>query len=366
MSNTINVEVNNTQSYSIEIGRKLWEHVLEFCRDRFRSERVFLVVDEQVEKFHGEKILENLENYFEQVHKYVVPSGEASKSVTQWNKIVDFVLENKVKRNTPLFAVGGGVTGDLGGFAAASVMRGIPLVHLPTTLLAMVDSSIGGKTGVNHATGKNLIGAFYQPEAVFADVEFLTTLEDKEWINGISEILKYGAIRDQEILETVKSLTQGNRFENPEAWMPLIRKSAGIKVDIVQEDVLEAGTRAFLNFGHTFGHAMEALSGYGHYSHGEAVFVGMLAALYASEKLGAPVNRVRFEPFYALYDLSTQNLKNRIDDLIERMYRDKKVKSDAIRLVLLKAWEKPYLEECTDHEFLNEAWTFALKQFDHQ
>ncbi|MFH5832830.1 3-dehydroquinate synthase [Halalkalibaculum sp. DA384] len=363
MSHTIDVPISYQQDYRIHIGNNLWDQITEFCAGRYSPRRAFAVVDEKVYRLHADRISAGLNSYFDQVGTYVVPEGEKSKSSTQWQQVVDFVLEQGAERGTPLFAVGGGVTGDLAGFAASSALRGLPLVHLPTSLLAMVDSSIGGKTGINHKVGKNLVGAFYQPDAVFADTRFLETLEKQEWINGLSEILKYGAIHSPEIFETASELVSGAGFQPTEKWTNLIAQSASIKVEIVEEDTLEAGVRAFLNFGHTFAHAIEKEAGYGKISHGQAVFAGMIAAVYASTQLGAHINSTRFETFKPLYPIKLYELVPQMDKLIRAMKTDKKVKDGNIRLILLDEWGSPYIYPCEDTGLIEAAWSFAYKQF---
>jgi 3-dehydroquinate synthase len=227
----------------------------------------------------------------------------------------------------------------------------------------MADSSIGGKTGINHDTGKNLIGAFYQPDAVFSDLDFLQTLAQKEWINGMAEILKYAAIQKPSLFDDLEKLTQ-NSFTANEKWMQVIAESIRIKAKFVQEDTLEADKRAFLNFGHTFGHALEKALGYGEIAHGEAVFVGMIAATHFSKKLGFPVDEARFSPFKALYKHKMQSLSCDIGDLIEIMKSDKKVKNNALRLVLLNEWGSPYIYKCEDLSKLHEVWQYTLSQFN--
>jgi 3-dehydroquinate synthase len=362
MSNIIDVDISLEKRYSIAIGGKLEESFHSFCADRYNGEQVFALIDEKVYSLHTERI-EKLLSHFANQHLITIPEGETSKSVSQWHSIVDEILNIGLERNTPLVAIGGGVTGDLGGFVASTVLRGIPLVHMPTSLLAMVDSSIGGKTGVNHDTGKNLIGAFYQPEAVYADIAFLETLEQKEWITGVAEILKYAAIRDPQLFDELNELVH-QPLTPRERWAKVIEKSARIKTEVVQEDALEAGKRAYLNFGHTFAHALENISGYGNLSHGEAVFVGMIAATYFSSQLGHPVDDARFSDFISLYKQQMPSLSYDIDQLIATMKTDKKVKDDKLQLVLLNEWASPYIYTCTDQSKLRQAWKYALAQFN--
>lgn len=361
MSN-IDVRISLEQQYQIIIGEQLQELFHSFCTDHYSAEKIFVLIDEKVNNLHRARA-EGMLDYFSSTHFIQIPEGEASKSVSQWNSIVDEILAIGAERNTPLLVIGGGVTGDLGGFVASTVLRGIPLIHMPTTLLAMVDSSIGGKTGVNHSTGKNLIGAFYQPDAVFSDITFLETLEQKEWITGMAEILKYAAIRSPDLFDELEELIH-QPLEPQKKWTNIVEQSARIKTDIVQEDTLESGKRAFLNFGHTFGHALEKVLGYGSLSHGEAVFVGMIAATYFSNQLGHPVDNSRFEPFLSLYKKQMSALPADINKFIEAMESDKKTKNNTLRLVLLNEWGSPYIYECTDYSKLQDAWKYALAQFN--
>lgn len=359
MLETINVQVTSELSYPITVGDDIWKKFHSFCADNYSSQKLVVIIDERVHSLHGENIQQQCQVYFDQCVFLTVPEGEQSKSTGQWNKLVDSVLKEGVERTTPVLVVGGGVTGDVGGFTAASVLRGLPLIHMPTSLLAMVDSSIGGKTGINHTTGKNLIGAFYQPDAVFAGVNFLETLDRSEWINGLAEILKYAAIQDPSLFDQAAGLVQQG-FTPSENWVNLISKCAAIKADIVQQDMLEGGVRAVLNFGHTFAHALEKQAGYGTVSHGEAVFTGMLAAVYVSRQQGAAIEYTRFAPFIPLYDIHLNKKTTEIDKLLELMTRDKKVKGGKIRLILLEDWGTPCIRECEDSELIRDAWQFAF------
>ncbi len=360
MPHSIDVHINRRQTYTVLTGIDIWDEALAYFSEHYSDRKVFLAIDAKVHGLHGRPIEEKCRGYFQSCYCIKIPEGEPSKSVAQWKQLQDELLENGLERSTPLLAVGGGVTGDLAGFAAASALRGIPLIHMPTSLLAMVDSSIGGKTGVNHSTGKNLIGAFYQPDAVFADIQFLQTLERREWIGGLAEMLKYAAIRSPAMFDELeKAVNEG--FRPSDRWLELIRQSAAVKVDIVQQDEREAGQRAWLNFGHTFGHALEKLMGYGTISHGEAVFIGMLAAVHYAGALGMPVDRARFAPFKPLYEVSLPD-ESRIPELTEAMRYDKKVKDEAIRLIVLKRWGEPQVEACEDEALLAESWQAAFEE----
>ncbi|NGP76874.1 3-dehydroquinate synthase [Balneolaceae bacterium YR4-1] len=360
MSLTTEVSVSIEQQYAVTVGTNLWSEVGSFCKKHYTPEKLVIIIDEYVNSLHGERVHKECSELFNELEIIEIPRGETSKSISCWNKTLDAVLKSGIERKTPLLAVGGGVTGDIAGFVAATALRGIPLIHMPTSLLAMVDSSIGGKTGINHETGKNLIGSFYQPDAVFADVDYLETLSEKEWVNGLSEILKYAAISDPSLFELAYDCVSSG-FQPGALWTKIIGQSAVIKSEIVSHDTLEAGERAFLNFGHTFGHALEKKAGYGTISHGEAVLVGMLAACKASNELGAEVPPEIFDDFLDLYSIQLEELTIPIDKVIEAMQHDKKVQNGNIRLVLLKDWGRPYLHTCTDERLLREAWNFAYR-----
>lgn len=362
MSDSIFVETATQNSYKLHFGNDLTDELRAFTQT-YSSQKAFLLVDAFVLEHHRSHFESVLKEQFPDLHIFEVPRGEHAKRMSVFQEALDFVLERGVERQTPLFAIGGGVTGDLSGFVAASALRGIPLVHIPTTLLAMVDSSIGGKTGINHSTGKNLIGSFYQPDAVFADVHYLQTLPQKEWVNGLSEVLKYGCIHSPEMLSEVDTLLKEDDFNDGAAWLPLIKKSAQIKVDVVSEDVLESGKRAILNFGHTFGHVLEREGKYEAYSHGEAVYAGMVAAIYASNALGAQIDASNLLQFKSLYTFDLKDIVHSPEELVETMRYDKKVKDGQIRLILLKKEGSAYVQSVEDTTFVEQAWQHTLNIF---
>lgn len=363
MSDIITVKTSSTDEYPIFVGSDIFRNLLGHLSEQYYSSKAFVIVDAAIAELHGNWLKEALQSVFDDVVIYEVPQGESSKSIEQWAHIVDFVLNEGVERSTPLIAIGGGVVGDLAGFVAASVLRGIPLFHVPTTLLAMVDSSIGGKTGINHATGKNLIGSFYQPKAVYTDVAFLKTLPQKEWVNGLSEIIKYGMIESPELLTELAHLTQLPDFGQAEDWIPVITKSAQIKTDVVSRDVKESGVREFLNFGHTFAHVIETVGGYTGYSHGEAVYAGMFGAIKASNILGASVDVANLFSFKPLYTFSLGDIGLTPEELTKLMLRDKKVKDQLIRLVLLKDLGRPYVKPFKDTALIEDAWKYIMSVF---
>ncbi|HKI46857.1 MAG TPA: 3-dehydroquinate synthase [Balneolales bacterium] len=356
----VKIQTQQKHQYPVVTGSDLDERILNFLSDNFKSDTVFLAIDENVAKLHGGYYRELFGKVFDQVHTYVVPAGEGSKSREQWWALVSFMIEHHVRRDQPLLAVGGGVTGDLAGFAAAACLRGVSLVHFPTTLLAMVDSSIGGKTGINHPGGKNLVGSFYQPEAVFADSRILSTLPEEEWLCGLGEVLKYGAIENPELFDDVATTMERYGFSQPELWLPIIDQSASIKARIVQADEKEHGVRSFLNFGHTFAHAIEAELGYGVLQHGMAVYAGMIAAIDASRRFGSTIDAGNLLRFSSIYRLDLSNLSNKRSQLIRWMYGDKKRTSGKLRLVLLHEWGKPYLKETDDLSLVDSAWKYLF------
>lgn len=355
---TASIDVKSSSGlYSYTVGSDIFEKKVTFFQQRTGFDTCFIFADENLWTFHRNRIDNTFKSLNVDYIVKIIPSGEQSKSVKQWQDLVDFLLRSGVRRNTPLFAMGGGVTGDLAGFVAASTLRGIPLIQVPTTLLAMVDSSIGGKTGVNHATGKNLIGAFYQPQEVIADVDFLDTLPGRDWTNGLSEILKYGAISDHSIFETCDIFNDKHILEtHPYKLTQLILKCARIKADIVAADEFESGTRAFLNFGHTFAHALEKVSDFDFMNHGEAVYLGMLAAVALSKEIGANINDKPIRRFRSLYNFRATDDMLSEDRLLKAMKSDKKVIDDTFRFVLLNNWQQPVVKSVNEMELIHKAW----------
>src|SRR5699024_2239277 len=201
MPHNIALSYELSSTYPIMVGQQIASDIQSFCTEHYNSAKAIVVIDEKVAGLHAEKVRSIFDSCFKELLVLRIPEGERSKSVSKWQQLTNTILKERVERTTPLIGAGGGVTGDLAGFVAATTLRGLPLIHMPTSLLAMVDSSIGGKSGVNHSTGKNLIGSFYQPDAVFADTRFLETLEQSEWISGLAEILKYAAIRTPSLFD---------------------------------------------------------------------------------------------------------------------------------------------------------------------
>jgi 3-dehydroquinate synthase len=304
---------------------------------------LWLVVDAAVQQRYGARLELQLAAAGFTICSFVVPSGEASKDLATLAKLYDWMLSKNVERRDAVLALGGGVIGDLAGFAAATVLRGIALVQLPTTLLAMVDSAVGGKTGVNHERGKNLIGAFHQPRLVLSDSDTLASLPPRELCAGWAEVIKHGVIRDAglfEWLERERSALAGWQLGDEHARAlvaDIIRRAVKVKVDIVNVDERETGERMLLNYGHTLGHAIEAAAGYGTLLHGEAVAIGMHLEAQIAQQLGMVEQSFveRQRALLAAYDLPTA-LPDALDmeQVAELILRDKKVSAGKVRWVL--------------------------------
>ena len=294
-------------------------------------------------------------------HAVVVAPGEGSKSIATFADVCDACLAAGPSRQTPLLALGGGVVGDLGGFAAACLLRGLPLAHLPTTVLAQVDASIGGKTGLNTARGKNLLGAFYAPLFVLADPETLRTLPEREVQSGLAEAVKHALLAGGDLLETMRA--DAPWAERLDRIVPL---AAAVKARVVSADEWEAGARAFLNFGHTFGHALEAAAGYGTFTHGEAVAVGMRAALHLSASLAAGRAVAALPEPWAAMDALVRRLAPpplpaalTDDALVPAMTADKKRDATGLRFVVLDGVGAPRLAAGVPEALVRAAWAFA-------
>ena len=342
-STILNVDLGE-RSYPIVIGRGLLDDAALLERHiGAGGGKVAIVTNTTVAPLYLDKVAAPLRAGGREVVPIVLPDGEEHKNWQSLNLVFDALLANKCDRKTTLVALGGGVIGDLTGFAAASYMRGVPFVQIPTTLLAQVDSSVGGKTGINHPLGKNMIGAFYQPRAVIADTATLDTLPARELSAGLAEVIKHGAILDAAFFDWIEQNVGKLVAREPEALAYAIARSCEIKADVVKRDEREGGLRAVLNFGHTFGHAIEAGLGYGEWLHGEAVGCGMVMAADLSRRLGlvdeASVRRLR-----ALAEAA--GLPTVAPDLgharwIELMEVDKKNEGGAIKFILIKPLGSP-------------------------
>jgi len=273
------------RSYPILIGSGLLDDPASWA-GLPRAAAALIVTNTTVGPFYAERLQRALAGHYAQVHVVELPDGEAYKTWDSLNMIFDALLSKTCDRKTVLFALGGGVVGDMTGFAAACYMRGVPFVQVPTTVLSQVDSSVGGKTAINHPLGKNMIGAFYQPVRVVCDLDTLKTLPERELSAGLAEVIKYGPIHDPAFMDWIEANLPALRARDPKALAHAVQRSCEIKAEVVGQDERESGLRAILNFGHTFGHAIEAGLGYGEWLHGEAVGCGMVMAAQLSQRLG--------------------------------------------------------------------------------
>ena len=319
-----------------------------------KATSAFIVTNETVAPLYADKLKQSISSHYKSVHTVVLPDGEEFKTWQTLQKIFDALLENGADRKAVLFALGGGVIGDMTGFAAASYMRGVPFVQVPTTLLSQVDSSVGGKTAINHPLGKNMIGAFYQPQLVVCDLDTLDTLPVRELAAGIGEIIKYGPIYDMEFFswleENMDALLQRDRA----ALAHAVKRSCEIKAWVVGQDERESGLRAILNFGHTFGHAIEAGMGYGAWLHGEGVAAGMVMAAELSNRLGLVDEAfvLRLRRLIERAGLPVRGPRIDPDDnagrYLQLMRIDKKSEAGEIRFVLIDGPGKAIMRPAPD------------------
>ncbi len=341
------------RSYSIRIGAGLIGASAVWA-DLPRASSALLVSNETVAPLYADALARTLSQRFGKVRRLILPDGEAHKNWQTLQTIFDSLLAHGCDRKTVLFALGGGVVGDMTGYAAASFMRGVPFVQVPTTLLAQVDSSVGGKTGINHPAGKNMIGAFYQPQLVVCDLDTLATLPLRELRAGLAEVIKYGPIHDMAFFDWIEGHMDDLLAREPKALAHAVQRCCEIKAEVVGADERETGLRAILNFGHTFGHAIEAGLGYGEWLHGEAVGCGMVMAATLSERLGlidaAFVQRLRALIEAAGLPVVGPKLNGAgfADRYLELMRLDKKSQAGSIRFVLLDAPGKASLHEAPD------------------
>tara|TARA_R110002049_G_scaffold1018_10_gene7535 strand:+ start:9611 stop:10702 length:1092 start_codon:yes stop_codon:yes gene_type:complete len=362
MSKRIQLNTTHSDKHEIHVGYKIEDEIIQFLSSSFSRRKAVFIIDENVFKLYENTFINKISANFDESVVCIVPQGESSKSVSVFSHLVGKILSSGVERSTPVIVVGGGVTGDLGGFIAASCLRGMPLIHIPTSLLAMVDSSIGGKTGINHEIGKNLIGAFYQPKAVFSDLQFLETLPHKEIVHGLGEVIKYGMISDRSIFDLLKKIPLKKEFSYSKEWEQLVSICATIKVDIVSKDFKESGIREILNFGHTFAHVIERVGNYENCSHGEAVFMGMWGAVKLSQLLGFNIDIANLSEFRPLFN-STFNPSETMEELTLMMLHDKKVKDGSITVIILEDVEKARSKILTNSADLEKAWKFLINEF---
>ena len=338
MKSVIRVDLPHN-AYDIAIASGSLEQLGSNLSKLNLGKKVLLVSNREIFGFYGETALNSLKSAGFEVAVHIIPAGESYKNIDSIQQVYNTALENYLERSSTLVALGGGVVGDMTGFAAATWLRGINFVQVPTSLLAMVDAAIGGKTGVNHPQGKNLIGAFYQPQLVLIDPQVLKTLPSREFRAGMAEVIKYGVIWDNNLftqLEQAENLNELNHI-NEELLQTIITSSCQAKADVVSKDEKEAGLRAILNYGHTIGHAIESLTGYSSVIHGEAVAIGMVAAgkIAVAMEMWSQEDTSRQKALIAKAGLPTEiPSKLNKEAIIEALKSDKKVKAGKVRFVL--------------------------------
>ena len=345
----LNVELGD-KSYPIYIGIDLLSMKSLFV-DQIQGRQVMIVTNKTIAPLYLDKLTSILDGF--NVQSVILPDGEEFKTLETLNKVFDALLEAKFDRTSTLIALGGGVIGDITGFAAASYQRGVGFIQVPTTLLSQVDSSVGGKTGINHELGKNMIGAFYQPKAVIIDVNTLDTLSNQEFSAGMAEVIKYGLLGNADFLSMLEANIESIMARKKDLIIEVIFNCCQDKARIVELDEFEKGKRALLNLGHTFGHGIENAFGYGNYLHGEAVSIGMVMASKLSKDEGnlSHEETLRVESILSKADLPI-SINKTIDSetLITAMSLDKKSIDGKIRLVLLKSLGDSYLTDSYSNE----------------
>jgi 3-dehydroquinate synthase len=352
----VNLEGKTVHSYEIHIGTEILDRMGMIIAMHRWAERYVLVMDETVAALHGERVQAALKKAGLSVEKITVPPGEASKDFPTLLSLTDRLTALGADRQTALIALGGGVVGDLAGFAASIYMRGIPVVQLPTTLLAQVDSSIGGKTAVDTPAGKNLLGTFYQPKAVFIDIAFLQMLPDRMFRSGLAEVIKCGAIEAPGLLDDLEEAAAKDGLREPLFLERIIATACRIKKQLVEIDEWDRGVRRILNFGHTVGHAVEASSGY-RLSHGESVAIGMVAAARLSERLhGLPAaDASRIASVIRAIGLSDQIPAGMdLEEILSRLAQDKKREGGTIHYILIQKIGTPFVDAGVPEGILRE------------
>lgn len=319
-------------------------------RDAGLSGSAFVITDDAVGPLFADRAVASLERAGFEAHVHTVPAGESSKNLAAAARAYDWLVERHAERGSPVVALGGGVVGDLGGFVAATYLRGVPFVQAPTSLLAMVDASIGGKVGVDHARGKNLVGAFYPPCLVVQDTSVLASLPERALREGFAEVIKHGLVLDPPMLEALEHDAQPLLAAEPRLITQIVARNAGIKAHVVSEDEREGGRRMLLNYGHTVGHAIEAVTGYSDIRHGEAISAGMMAAAAIGERAGVTATHVahRQRALFARYGLPVAHPGVDADAVIDAIAYDKKVAAKRVRWVLLEDFGQPVIRDDID------------------
>jgi 3-dehydroquinate synthase len=339
--------VTATERYPIFVGWGLLRSLGERVKTAGLSGNVYVVADASVFSLYGETVMSSLREADLVVQSFAVPPGETSKTLDTVSHIYDWLVDCWVERGDVVVAVGGGVITDMVGFVAATFLRGLSLVQVPTSLIAMTDASVGGKTAVNHPKAKNLVGAFYQPRLVLADVQALTTLSERELASGWAEVIKHGLVLDGELNAFLAKNARKLVKLNAEATTEAVRRSVAIKARIVSEDEKEQGRRILLNYGHTIGHGLEAATDYGRFLHGEAVSIGMMGAAMLSHELGllSPEAVKQHRDILRTFGLPISGSDVNVRDVVKAMELDKKVKGKAVRWVLLEGIGQPVIRQ---------------------
>lgn len=337
-------------AYDVIVGAGLIDRPKWFPEDTIGAD-VFVVTNETVGPLYADRLTAALGP--RRITTLVLPDGEEHKNLDSFSRIIDAMVEARMHRDATVIGLGGGVIGDMAGFAAACYQRGVAVVQVPTSLLAQVDAAVGGKTGVNHPGGKNLIGAFHQPRAVIADVTVLDTLPEREYRAGLAEVVKYGAGLDAGFFSWIEANARALTQRDAKALQFAVRRCCEAKAEVVQQDERETGRRALLNLGHTFGHAIEAATGYGSWLHGEAVGAGMVLAGRLSVRLGLlpSADAARLESLLSDFGLPVAPPPISADILLDLMRMDKKVLSGRLRLILMKELGDSFVvADCPEEE----------------
>lgn len=338
------------RSYRIHFGDGILTAAGNLCRELGLGRKAAVVTNPTVGSFYREKVMNVLDAAGFDAICIEIPDGEEFKSSDTLNGIYDGLIDNGLDRGSFILALGGGVVGDVAGFAAATYLRGIPFVQVPTSLLAQVDSSVGGKTGINHRKGKNLIGAFYQPRLVVIDAAVLDTLPEREYLCGLAEVIKYGVALDGELFRFLRDNADSILARDRRYVLDIIRRSCAIKASVVEKDERETGVRAVLNYGHTMGHAVETLTGYAAWKHGEAVAIGMAQAARFSEAMGyaGASDTAEILQLLRAYGLPTDVPRFSAGEYSEALFRDKKARDGGINFVFNKGIGSFHIDRITD------------------
>jgi len=347
-------------SYSIYITPNGLSHVGEKVSHLAIGKKILVVSNPEIFDYYGQITIDSLQKQGFEVNYHLIPAGENHKNLDAIAQIYDTALKCRLERNSTMVALGGGVVGDMTGFAAATWLRGINFIQIPTSLLAMVDASVGGKTGVNHPQGKNLIGAFYQPKLVLIDPTVLKTLPEREFRAGMAEVIKYGVIWDKNLFEAIEKAQNIDSLNNFDEVLltDILTRSCQAKADVVSQDEKESGIRAILNYGHTIGHAVESLTNYETFVHGEAVAIGMAIAAKIAVKMGlwSEEETERQDKLIAKAGLPT-TIPNYLDieEIIEHLQMDKKVKDGKVRFILPETIGKVTILDSVSHDILKQS-----------